>query len=344
MRHPLRLLTFLAFFASTTASSAPVQKTIDFEDIATGPFPTLEAPMDIGDGFYAFSHSQYAGDTRYTVSVYETGLGNGRALRDTGAAAYGAGLAVCRFDETPFRITSIDAGDFEPGADSREPMIYGSVGGYDWAGTTYSRYLAASLDAPEGEFATFPLDTNSEVCWLIGVMDYTSYDESVDNIVLEWESDSADCVDADGDGFGVSGTESCEGGTEIDCDDLDSSVYPGASELCDGRDNDCDGVTPVAELDLDGDGFSECEGYCDDGNSAINPMSIELTGNLVDENCDGSLGACDPEAGYSSPGEFIRCVASEANSLKSAGYLTPQEANTLVKDAARTEIRCVAEP
>ncbi|MFZ6186110.1 putative metal-binding motif-containing protein, partial [Nannocystis pusilla] len=30
-----------------------------------------------------------------------------------------------------------------------------------------------------------------------------------------------------------------------DCDDEDSASHPGASELCDGRDNDCDAAVPA---------------------------------------------------------------------------------------------------
>ena len=42
----------------------------------------------------------------------------------------------------------------------------------------------------------------------------------------------------DGDGFFAEAN--C--GTQIDCDDNDASVHPGASEICDdGKDNDCDG-------------------------------------------------------------------------------------------------------
>ena len=43
------------------------------------------------------------------------------------------------------------------------------------------------------------------------------------------------CVDMDGDGFGNVGD--CP---DVDCDDERPETYPGAQELCDGLDNDCD--------------------------------------------------------------------------------------------------------
>jgi len=48
------------------------------------------------------------------------------------------------------------------------------------------------------------------------------------------DDDSASGTDADGDGYSVE---------DGDCDDGNASVHPGAAEICDGIDNDCDGDT-----------------------------------------------------------------------------------------------------
>ena len=105
-----------------------------------------------------------------------------------------------------------------------------------------------------------------------------------------------DCDDCDGDGFFW----------DVDCDDRDPEVHPGATEVCDHVDNDCDGYVNegVGQLwyrDADDDGYgdphdkaSSCWeplGYvptgtdCDDGDPDVNPGAEEL--------CDGVDNDCD---------------------------------------------------
>jgi len=71
-----------------------------------------------------------------------------------------------------------------------------------------------------------------------------------------------------------------------DCDDMDPNSYPGALEMCDGKDNDCDGIIPGDEVDKDNDGALACAD-CDDSEPTRYPGAQEL--------CDGKDNDCDGE-------------------------------------------------
>jgi hypothetical protein len=81
-------------------------------------------------------------------------------------------------------------------------------------------------------------------------------------------------VDGDSDGVG-----NCDG----DCDDATASVYPGAPQICDGLNNDCEhpgwpSLEGTNEGDGDGDTLSVCEGDCDDSDATIWGTPGETTG------------------------------------------------------------------
>ena len=120
--------------------------------------------------------------------------------------------------------------------------------------------------------------------------------------------------DSDGDGFGASDVteESCQPSAGYvvigtDCNDDDASSYPGAVEICDELDNDCDGVidNDVGEtwyVDEDGDGYGSqaqesCgggeglvaqDGDCDDLDPNVYPDAIEQCDG-IDNDCDDSI-------------------------------------------------------
>lgn len=88
-------------------------------------------------------------------------------------------------------------------------------------------------------------------------------------------------VDADFDGY-----HACE-----DCADTIGNIFPGAAELCDGQDNNCDGRIDE-DFDTDGDGFAPCTpdpllADCDDTNPRRFPGAFEVCCNDVDEDCNG---------------------------------------------------------
>lgn len=94
-----------------------------------------------------------------------------------------------------------------------------------------------------------------------------------------------------------------------DCDDNNAAISPNALELCDGIDNNCNGLTDDTQtftyyVDVDQDGFgsdaismdtcllfapagfTDNNADCDDANASINPDALEACDG-IDNNCNG---------------------------------------------------------
>jgi len=181
-----------------------------------------------------------------------------------------------------------------------------------------SGYILDNTDCDDGESTINP--GADEVC--------DEIDNDCDGLVDDEDSgldrDTAPSwhPDIDGDGYGDvnSSVSRCSqlpdtvaDGT--DCNDLNAAIHPAAPEVCNGLDDNCDGLSddddPAVDAatqtpfyaDSDGDGYGDplvtalgCAapaGFtaddtdCDDGAIGVNPGAPETAGNGVDENCDG---------------------------------------------------------
>ncbi|MFT5584338.1 MAG: hypothetical protein ACI9VR_001923 [Cognaticolwellia sp.] len=177
-----------------------------------------------------------------------------------------------------------------------------------------SGYVALDTDCDDTDISINPAAT--EYCDAVD----NDCDGDVD------EDDAADVstwyADADSDGYGDSTvtSEACDQPTgyvsdNTDSNDANSETYPGATEVCDGEDNDGDGDTDESAIDAltwyadsDSDGYGDssatqdaCDaptGYvsddtdCDDTDAIVNPGEIEYC-DLVDNDCNGTIDGSD---------------------------------------------------
>ena len=181
-------------------------------------------------------------------------------------------------DDTGFVV---ETGNVDDTADSGETGETGETGLTDQDGDGYA---AEGGDCNDADPAVNP---GAEEVWYDGV------DQNCD------ENDA----DQDGDGYALSGF----GGT--DCDDADASISPGAAEVCDGVDQDCDGLVDEEAADFwfkdgDGDGYGDpaialegctgAAGYvsnaddCDDEAAEVNAGAEEICDGK-DNNCSGAV-------------------------------------------------------
>ncbi|HCH62475.1 MAG TPA: hypothetical protein DFR83_06715, partial [Deltaproteobacteria bacterium] len=179
-----------------------------------------------------------------------------------------------------------------------------------YACTPAANQVTNATDCDDDDAANFP--GGEEVC--------DEQDNDCDGDVDEGTL-STYYADADADGWGdlSASTEACAtppGYTDRpgDCDPIDGTIHPDATEICDGIDNNCDSVIDNGVLttfygDSDSDGYGVAAvtieacalpaGYapnasdCDDALASVNPLATEVC-NTIDDDCDGFIDDDDP--------------------------------------------------
>ncbi|MFH1463311.1 MAG: MopE-related protein [Pseudomonadota bacterium] len=190
-----------------------------------------------------------------------------------------------------------------------------------------------------------------------GLVDEGFADTDGDGTVDCLDAEDCDGLDNDGDGlvdedFGDAdgdGTADCldvEGCDGVDNDgdglvdegfadtDLDGTADCVDAEECDGLDNDGDGlVDEVIGDDVDGDGYTPCDGDCDDADPDAWPGNPEDR-DLVDDDCDGLVDEdflaagdvlvseihYDPVAVSDGAGEYLELFNASAEDLDLVGW------------------------
>ena len=230
--------------------------------------------------------------------------------------------AVTFRTEDSYRMTLIASDDIDSPADLD----------VEWSGSLATAFTLPTQFNPDGTLGV-----------TLSALDAAEYDVGItvrDRYGAEAFAEAFLTVIVDSDNDGVA--------EEDDCDDDDPNTFPGADEVCDGVDNDCDGIVdndaPEWFADTDEDGFgagdalAACdapEGYvadatdCNDDDGAVFPGADELC-NGIDDDCndliddnpiDQTLWYVDGDADdYGNPlTEVMACEAPGSNYIDLAG-------------------------
>jgi hypothetical protein len=234
----------------------------------------------------------------------------------------GSGYAGCYFDDVLVYLPDADSdgvADYEDNCPTTSNSAQTDTDGdgtgdscdSDLDGDGYTSTASGGTDCDDSSASVHPGAT--ETC-------STTADDDCDGSANDVGATGCTTFyyDADGDSYGTTASScTCNSSgyytasVNTDCDDSDAKDFPGGTEVCNGDDEDCDGVADNSAIDMltwyldsDGDGFGEAasstlscdqpKGYeadstdCDDGEASTYPGATEVCDG-VDQDCNGNV-------------------------------------------------------
>jgi hypothetical protein len=204
-------------------------------------------------------------------------------------------------------VTNNLTGDSWPASDNEAEIHITDDGG----NTVYSMRIDVDTDIDGSPEPVWPVD-------IVGIAYQNTSNTPPDDgymITPRNLNDIIICVDNDSDGH-------C---SDVDCNDDDILVYPGANEMCDQVDNDCDDETDEEFPDLG----QPCDStddpdLCANGLFECNPQQNDVvcTGDVPSpELCNGVDDDCDTEADEDWPELGTKCDGPDEDTCENGEYV-----------------------
>jgi len=278
---------------------------------------------DVDKDTYGDSGSPQLGCALPTGYAY-----NDDDCNDANAAVSPAATELCNGidDDCDGGVDETDAADALVWYADNDGDTYGDLASPVTACFQPAGYVADATDCDDARAATYPGAT--EYC--------NGIDDDCDGTTDEPDAVDASTwyADSDTDTFGDAATSihACTSpagyvADATDCDDRDATSFPGGTEVCDGADNDCDGV--IDNHPVDGNTYyadADSDGFGDEGSTV---SECSLPAGYVENTYDCN----DADAGEPAVADAYRGSAS------GSGTLTDPYAS--IQDAVDDAFECV---
>ena len=217
-----------------------------------------------------------AGSGGFEVHVTVVALGASGNAEGWAAKTFSGGGDGCNFFELTLQAGSVSSRDFDGD---------GVKGSKDCDDMNPCRGPGLKEAANLCSTPTLPPLPDACKAWLASLGQVPTPPYCGDGVDQDCDGKDLAClVDGDCDGFAK----------PADCNDADAKIHPGAAELCDAKDNDCDKVTDegCVQCDVDGDGFASPDNKAspalcklprtdpDDHDAGIHPLTTQDTATL----------------------------------------------------------------